>query len=284
MRRNLPQAGRPRQKAGVSAPFIWHHGSQENVCDLCPSVTRSGNRGSWFQEHWEQGRSPTTSYTKLLAFFLPSFTILPLSAGMPAHLVCRACHQAFRLEEQAFPCRMSAAHVSVRLKGRWHCLINHLNMPSLINACCVLHNIWDSTGETLGVGREQKVNIFWVLWNDKDRDGVTILSKKESETPSPPPLRGKATAGAWMHSNQRVSFHLALSGFDSIKNSVVSVWQAERIEGWWKRRRYCVAFRWTGWLIPLGLKGERSGTAETSMVKSTSRNCYHSNRDQAKKV
>lgn len=45
------------------------------------------------------------------------------------------------LEEQVFPCRMSAAHVSGRLKGRWYCLINHLNMPGVINACCVLHNI-----------------------------------------------------------------------------------------------------------------------------------------------
>lgn len=103
---------------------------------------------------------PYVCFIKLLAFFLPSFTILPLSAGKPAHLVCRACHWAFRLEEQAFPCRMSAAHVSGRLKGRWYCLINHLNMPGVINACCILHNIWDSTGETLGVGREQKVNIF----------------------------------------------------------------------------------------------------------------------------
>lgn len=77
-------------------------------------------------------------------------------------------------------------------------------------------------------------------------------------------------------------FCLVLSEFDSVKNSVVSAWQDERTEGGWKRRRNCVAFRWTGWLIPLGLKGERSGTAETSTGKRTSRNYYSNNRDQDK--
>ena len=43
-----------------------------------------------------------------------------------------------------------------------------------------------------------------------------------------------------------------------------------------------MAFRWTGWLIPLGLKGERSGTTETSLGKRTSGNYYNSNRDQDK--
>lgn len=32
-------------------------------------------------------------------------------------------------------------------------------MPGVINVYCILHNIWDSTGETLGTGKEQKVNI-----------------------------------------------------------------------------------------------------------------------------
>lgn len=78
------------------------------------------------------------------------------------------------------------------------------------------------------------------------------------------------------------SFCLVLSGFDSLKNSIVSVWQAERTEGGWKRRRNSVAFRWTGWLIPLGLKGERSGAAETNMGKRTCRNYSNNSSDQDK--
>lgn len=202
-------------------PESWSHRALSlaqqqpgKVCDLCLSTTRSGNGGSWFQERWEQGLVCCNKPWQT-TFFLPSFPIFSLSVWTPAHLVCGACHWAFRLKEQAFPCRMSAAHVSGRLKGRWYCLINHLNMPGVINACCILHNIWDSTGETLGVGKEQKTNIFWTFWIDKDRDGVTIWSKKQSEVPSPPPLRGKATAGAWIRSNQRV---FVLFGF-------VRIWQ-----------------------------------------------------------
>lgn len=151
----------------------------------------------------------------LANYLLPSFPSLlffSLSAGKPAHLACKACHQVFKLEKQALPCRMSAAHVSGRLKGRWYCLINHLNMPGVINACCILHNIWDSTGETLGAGSEH----FWMLWNDRDRDGVTIWSKKQSEMPSSPPLREKATGGAGMHCKEYF-FCLVLSGFDSVR-------------------------------------------------------------------
>lgn len=199
----------PRQGA---RPESWESSSQEGMWD-CASVWEGLEIKA--RDFRNRGWSAVASFSKLHAFFLPSFAILPSSTRKPAHLVSRACHQAFRLEEQAFPCRMSAAHVSGRLKGRWYCLINHLNMPGVINACCILHNIWDSTGETLGVGKEQKVNIFWTLWIDKDRDGVTIWSKKQPEMPSPPPLRGKATTGAWMHSNQRV---FILFGF-------VRIWQ-----------------------------------------------------------
>lgn len=282
MKINLSQAGGPLQKAEISALFAWPSSSQESVCDLCLSVTRCGNRSSWFQEHWEPWLVCCYELWQSTCFPLLSFIILPLSEGKPAHLVCRACRGAFRSEEQVFPCRMPAAHVSGRMRGRWYCLINHLNMPGVINACCILHNIWDSTGETLGVGRERKVNIFWTLWIDKDRNGVTIWSKKLSEIPSPSLLREKAMSGAWTHSNQRACVPFGFVRYGSTKNSAVSVRQAEMTEGGWKRRRNCVAFRWTGWLIPLGIKGERLGTAEISTGKRTSRNYYNSNRDQDK--
>lgn len=89
-------------------------------------------------------------------------------------------------------------------------------------------------------------------------------------------------SGAWTHSNQRVCVLFGFVRFGSIKNSVVLVWWAEMTERVWKRRRNCVAFRWTGWLIPLGIKGERWGTAEISTGKRISRNYYNSNRDQDK--
>lgn len=75
-------------------------------------------------------------------------------------------------------------------------------------------------------------------------------------------------------------FCLVLSGFDSVKDSAVSVWQDERTEAEWKKKRNCVAFKWTVWLIPLGIKGERSGTVETSTGKRIFINYCDSNRDQ----
>jgi len=182
--------------------------------------------------------SDATAFAKLLVSFLPFYAIFSSSAGKPAHLVCKACHQVFKLEEQALPCRMSAAHVSGRLKGRWYCLINHLNMPGVINACCILHNIWDSTGETLGAGSEH----FWMLWNDKDRDGVTIWSKKQSEMPL---LRGKAIGDTGMHCKEYF-FCLVLSGFDSIRiSSSLPGWKDR---GRMKEKKEMCAFQ-MDWLV-----------------------------------
>lgn len=215
-RKHLATGKDPVPKVGVSTPFIWHSPARKE-CVICTSMWQhQENMTHTFRNIRNRGWSDVTAFGKLLASFLPFFTIFSLSAGKPAHLACKACHQVFKLEKQALPCRMSAAHVSGRLKGRWYCLINHLNMPGVINACCILHNIWDSTGETLGAGSEH----FWMLWNDKDRDGVTIWSKKQSEMPSSHLLWGK---GNWWCRNalQRVFFLLGLIRFWQHKNCMV---------------------------------------------------------------
>lgn len=61
-------------------------------------------------------------------------------------------------EQKYFNQRLSKARVSVecafgRLKGRWRCIRNRLdvhleNVPNIVSACCVLHNICEMQGKT----------------------------------------------------------------------------------------------------------------------------------------
>jgi hypothetical protein len=60
-------------------------------------------------------------------------------------------------EQKRFNYRLSKARVVVehsygRLKGRWRCLLKRLDVdvsdvPELVTACCVLHNICEVHGE-----------------------------------------------------------------------------------------------------------------------------------------
>ena len=60
--------------------------------------------------------------------------------------------------EKRFNYRLSKARVVVehtygRLKGRWRCLLKHLDVatdsvPGLVGACCVLHNVCEIQGDS----------------------------------------------------------------------------------------------------------------------------------------
>lgn len=210
-------------------------------------MTRSGNQGFWFQEHWEQGLVCCNKLQQTTCF-LPPFTILPSSIGKPAHLVCRACHRAFRLEEQAFPCRMSAAHVSGRLKGRWYCLINHLNMPGVINVYCILHNIWDSTGETLGIGKEQKVNISECDEMTKTEKVSPYAQRNSQRCPVRLLWGERQWLGHECTATKEYLFSLVLSGFDSVKHSLVSVCGRLKGQKWVKVEEELCVFQ-MNWLV-----------------------------------
>ncbi|KAG6926681.1 hypothetical protein G0U57_011607, partial [Chelydra serpentina] len=54
-------------------------------------------------------------------------------------------------------CRMVVVCAFGRLKGRWRSLLTHsdlseTNIPIVIAACCVLHNLYESKGETFMAG------------------------------------------------------------------------------------------------------------------------------------
>nr|XP_048709085.1 uncharacterized protein LOC125637998 isoform X1 [Caretta caretta] len=60
-------------------------------------------------------------------------------------------------------CRMVVECAFGRLKAHWHCLLTRLdlsttNIPIVIAACCVLHNICESKGEMFMVGWEVEAN------------------------------------------------------------------------------------------------------------------------------
>lgn len=112
---------------------------------------------------------------------------------------------------------MSVAHVSGRLKGRWYCLINHLNMPGVINACCILHNIWNSTGETLGAGREQKVNIS-ERYEMTKTEMVSPYGQRNSQGCPVHLLWGERQLLVHEYTaTKEYSFSLVLSSFDSMR-------------------------------------------------------------------
>ncbi|KAG6929899.1 hypothetical protein G0U57_004774, partial [Chelydra serpentina] len=60
-------------------------------------------------------------------------------------------------------CRMVVECAFGRLKGRWRSLLTHsdlsqTNIPIVIAACCVLHNLCESKGETFMAGWEVEAN------------------------------------------------------------------------------------------------------------------------------
>uniref|UniRef100_A0A8D2JEF5 DDE Tnp4 domain-containing protein n=1 Tax=Varanus komodoensis TaxID=61221 RepID=A0A8D2JEF5_VARKO len=57
-------------------------------------------------------------------------------------------------------CHAPAAHAFGRLKGRWRCLLKRLdvaerNVPLVVVACCVLHNLCERRGEAMQGGWEE---------------------------------------------------------------------------------------------------------------------------------
>ncbi|CAI5789474.1 protein ANTAGONIST OF LIKE HETEROCHROMATIN PROTEIN 1-like [Podarcis lilfordi] len=57
-------------------------------------------------------------------------------------------------------CRMAVSYAFERLKGRWRCLLKRLdvaekNVPLVIVACCILHNICESRNEAMQEGWEE---------------------------------------------------------------------------------------------------------------------------------
>ncbi|XP_054847738.1 uncharacterized protein LOC129337812 isoform X2 [Eublepharis macularius] len=57
-------------------------------------------------------------------------------------------------------CRMAVTYAFERLKGRWRCLLKRLdvaekNVPLVITACCILHNICESRNEAMQDGWEE---------------------------------------------------------------------------------------------------------------------------------
>ncbi|XP_053116340.1 uncharacterized protein LOC128329348 [Hemicordylus capensis] len=57
-------------------------------------------------------------------------------------------------------CRMAVTYAFERLKGRWRCLLKRLdvaekNVPLVIIACCILHNICESRNEAMQEGWEE---------------------------------------------------------------------------------------------------------------------------------
>lgn len=57
-------------------------------------------------------------------------------------------------------CRVAVTYAFERLKGRWRCLLKRLdvaekNVPLVITACCILHNICESRNEAMQEGWEE---------------------------------------------------------------------------------------------------------------------------------
>ncbi|KAG6933394.1 hypothetical protein G0U57_019371, partial [Chelydra serpentina] len=71
-------------------------------------------------------------------------------------------------DKELFNCRLSKCRMVVecafgRLKGRWRSLLtrsdlSETNIPTVIAACCVLHNLCESKGETFMAGWEVEAN------------------------------------------------------------------------------------------------------------------------------
>ncbi|CAM5151649.1 unnamed protein product [Natator depressus] len=70
-------------------------------------------------------------------------------------------------------CRMVVECVFGRLKARWRSLLSRLdlsetNVPIVIAACCVLHDICESKGETFMVGWEVEANCLVADYTQPD--------------------------------------------------------------------------------------------------------------------
>nr|XP_048696234.1 uncharacterized protein LOC125632320 [Caretta caretta] len=74
-------------------------------------------------------------------------------------------------------CRMVVECAFGHLKARWHSLLSRLdlsknNFPIVIAACCVLHNICESKGETFMVGWEVEANHLVVDYIQPDTRAI----------------------------------------------------------------------------------------------------------------
>ena len=88
-------------------------------------------------------------------------------------------------EQRAFNHRLSHARVVVehaygRLKGRWQCLLKRLDIsvwdvPELVAACCVLHNVCEVHGDTF--------NEDWLEGIESTTD-INITDASSSQTTS----------------------------------------------------------------------------------------------------